>query len=82
MTVPDEDYNQQLTVVMTEIATKMQVLLDKQDELAVKVDQAEKDRQYDREKTVYEAGIKQADTAIERVMNAQGQGLTPPQAIR
>ena len=34
MTVPDEDYNQQLTVVMTEIATKMQVLLDKQDELA------------------------------------------------
>jgi hypothetical protein len=34
MTVPDEDHNQQLTVVMTEIATKMQVLLDKQDELA------------------------------------------------
>ena len=32
--MPDEDYNQQLTVVMTEIATKMQVLLDKQDELA------------------------------------------------
>lgn len=30
----DEEQTQQLTVVMTEIATKMQVLLDKQDELA------------------------------------------------
>jgi len=32
--VGDEEQTQQLTVVMTEIATKMQVLLDKQDELA------------------------------------------------
>jgi len=30
----DEEHNHQLTVMMTEIATKMQVLLDKHDELA------------------------------------------------
>jgi len=30
----DEEEHRQLTVVMTEISTKMQVLLDKQDELA------------------------------------------------
>jgi len=30
----EEQHSQQLTVMMTEIATKMQVLLDKQDELA------------------------------------------------
>ena len=30
----DEEHNQQLALMMTEIATKMQVLLDKHDELA------------------------------------------------
>lgn len=32
--MPDDEQTKHLTVIMTEIATKMQVLLDKQDELA------------------------------------------------
>tara|TARA_B100000029_G_scaffold330209_1_gene322509 strand:+ start:6607 stop:6891 length:285 start_codon:yes stop_codon:yes gene_type:complete len=48
----DEEQSQQLTVMMTEIATKMQVLLDKQDELAENISKI-KEAVYDPDKGLY-----------------------------
>ena len=48
----DEQYSQQLTVMMTEIATKMQVLLDKQDELAENINKI-KEAVYNPDKGLY-----------------------------
>ena len=48
----DEEQNQQLTVMMTEIATKMQVLLDKQDELAENINKI-KEAVYNPDKGLY-----------------------------
>ena len=48
----DEQHSQQLTVMMTEIATKMQVLLDKQDELAENISKI-KEAVYDPDKGLY-----------------------------
>lgn len=48
----DEEHNQQLTVMMAEIATKMQVLLDKQDELAENITKI-KEAVYDPDKGLY-----------------------------
>jgi len=50
--VSDEEQNQQLTVMMTEIATKMQVLLDKQDELAENINKI-KEAVYNPDKGLY-----------------------------
>lgn len=48
----EEEQSQQLTVMMTEIATKMQVLLDKQDELAENISKI-KEAVYDPDKGLY-----------------------------
>jgi len=48
----DEQHSQQLTVMMTEIATKMQVLLDKQDELAENINKI-KEAVYNPDKGLY-----------------------------
>ena len=48
----EEDATQHLTVMMTEIATKMQVLLDKQDELAENISKI-KEAVYDPDKGLY-----------------------------
>jgi len=48
----DEQHSQQLAVMMTEIATKMQVLLDKQDELAENISKI-KEAVYDPDKGLY-----------------------------
>jgi len=48
----DGDQTQNLTIMMTEIATKMQVLLDKQDELAENVSKI-KEAVYDPDKGLY-----------------------------
>ena len=49
----DEEQTRQLTVVMTEIATKMQVLLDKQDELAENISKI-KEAMYNPDAGIYE----------------------------
>ncbi len=48
----EEQHSQQLTVMMTEIATKMQVLLDKQDELAENINKI-KEAVYNPDKGLY-----------------------------
>jgi len=48
----DEEHPQHLSMVMAEIATKMQVLLDKQDELAENIAKI-KDAVYDPDKGLY-----------------------------
>lgn len=50
--MPNADQTQQLTVMMAEIATKMQVLLDKQDELAENISKI-KEAVYDPDKGLY-----------------------------
>ena len=50
--MPEEDATQHLTVMMAEIATKMQVLLDKQDELAENISKI-KEAVYDPDKGLY-----------------------------
>ena len=47
-----DTHSQQLTMMMTEIATKMQVLLDKQDELAENISKI-KEAVYDPDKGLY-----------------------------
>jgi hypothetical protein len=69
--VSDEGpYSQQLTVMMTEIATKMQVLLDKQDELAENINKI-KEAVYNPDKGLY-ARLSKLDArldALERWKN-------------
>ena len=48
----EEQHSQQLAVMMTEIATKMQVLLDKQDELAENINKI-KEAVYNPDKGLY-----------------------------
>ncbi len=50
--MPDGDHTQNLTVMITEISTKMQVLLDKQDELAENISKI-KEAVYDPDKGLY-----------------------------
>ena len=50
--MPEEDATQHLTVMMAEIATKMQVLLDKQDELGENISKI-KEAVYDPDKGLY-----------------------------
>jgi hypothetical protein len=50
--MPTADQTQNLTVMMTEISTKMQVLLDKQDELAENISKI-KEAVYDPDKGLY-----------------------------
>ena len=50
--MPDVDQTQNLTVMMAEISTKMQVLLDKQDELAENISKI-KEAVYDPDKGLY-----------------------------
>lgn len=50
--MPEEDSTQHLALVMAEIATKMQVLLDKQDELAENISKI-KEAVYDPDKGLY-----------------------------
>ena len=50
--MPDADQTQNLTVMMAEISTKMQVLLDKQDELAENISKI-KEAVYDPDKGLY-----------------------------
>ena len=48
----DEEHTQQLTLMMAELATKMQVLLDKQDELGENISKI-KEAVYDPDKGLY-----------------------------
>ena len=50
--MPDVDQTQNLTVMIAEISTKMQVLLDKQDELAENISKI-KEAVYDPDKGLY-----------------------------
>tara|TARA_R100001244_G_C5087082_1_gene115461 strand:- start:155 stop:439 length:285 start_codon:yes stop_codon:yes gene_type:complete len=61
--MPEEDHTQQLTVVMTEIVTKMQVLLDKQDELAENISKI-KEAVYDPDKGLY-ARLSKLDSRLD-----------------
>jgi len=63
----DEQHSQQLTVMMTEIATKMQVLLDKQDELAENISKI-KEAVYDPDKGLY-ARLSKLDARLDALEN-------------
>jgi len=59
----DEEQTQHLTVVMTEISTKMQVLLDKQDELAENISKI-KEAVYHPDKGLY-ARLNKLDSRLD-----------------
>ena len=59
----DADQTQNLTIMMTEIATKMQVLLDKQDELAENISKI-KEAVYDPDKGLY-ARLNKLDSRLD-----------------
>ena len=61
--MPEEDATQHLTVMMAEIATKMQVLLDKQDELGENISKI-KEAVYDPDKGLY-ARLSKLDTRLD-----------------
>jgi hypothetical protein len=61
--VSDEDQGHELVVMMTELATKMQVLLDKQDELAENISKI-KEAVYNPDKGLY-ARLNKLDTRLE-----------------
>ena len=61
----DEQHTQQLTVMMTEIATKMQVLLDKQDELAENIIKI-KEAVYNPDKGLY-ARLSKLDARLDQL---------------
>ena len=63
----DEQHSQQLAVMMTEIATKMQVLLDKQDELAENISKI-KEAVYDPDKGLY-ARLSKLDARLDALEN-------------
>ena len=63
----DEEQSQQLTVMMTEIATKMQVLLDKQDELAENINKI-KEAVYNPDKGLY-ARLSKLDGRLDALEN-------------
>ena len=63
----DEEQSQQLTVMMTEIATKMQVLLDKQDELAENINKI-KEAVYNPDKGLY-ARLSKLDARLDALEN-------------
>tara|TARA_R110000824_G_scaffold55496_1_gene152824 strand:+ start:1173 stop:1457 length:285 start_codon:yes stop_codon:yes gene_type:complete len=65
--VSDEEQSQQLTVMMTEIATKMQVLLDKQDELAENINKI-KEAVYNPDKGLY-ARLSKLDGRLDALEN-------------
>ena len=50
--MPEEDHTQHLTLMVTELVTKMQVLLDKQDELGENISKI-KEAVYDPDKGLY-----------------------------
>jgi len=59
----DEEHTQQLTVMMAEIATKMQVLLDKHDELAHNISRI-KEAVYNPDEGLY-ARLTRLDTRLD-----------------
>jgi len=61
--VSDEEQSHELLVMMTEIATKMQVLLDKHDELAENISKI-KEAVYNPDKGLY-ARLNKLDTRLE-----------------
>ena len=63
----DEEQSQQLTVMMTEIATKLQVLLDKQDELAENINKI-KEAVYNPDKGLY-ARLSKLDARLDSLEN-------------
>ena len=63
----DEEQSQQLTVMMTEIATKLQVLLDKQDELAENINKI-KEAVYNPDKGLY-ARLSKLDARLDALEN-------------
>jgi hypothetical protein len=65
--MPDVDQTQNLTVMMAEISTKMQVLLDKQDELAENISKI-KEAVYDPDKGLY-ARLSRLDARLDSLEN-------------
>jgi len=63
--VPADEDTQHLTVIMTEIATKMQVLLDKQDELAENIAKI-KEAVYNPDKGLY-ARLSRLDARLDNL---------------
>lgn len=63
--MPLDDENQHLTLMMTEMVTKMQVLLDKQDELGVNIAKI-KEAVYDPDKGLY-ARLSKLDSRLDNL---------------
>jgi len=63
--VGDEEYNQHLTLMMTEMVTKLQVLLDKQDELGENISQI-KEAVYNPDKGLY-ARLSKLDARLDNL---------------
>jgi hypothetical protein len=65
MRVPIDDENQHLTLMMTELVTKMQVLLDKQDELGENINKI-KEAVYNPDKGLY-ARLSKLDARLDNL---------------